>query len=550
MTVMHIGRKLDGSPFEIDIADFEESGLRVGVFGSSGAGKGYLAGVVLEELIDHYPVIMLDPEHELWTFQESGALVVGGPRGDAPFTERREPIEEAVRFAFREARILVFDLKDIAEDVERGEQGLQRAGELVGRVVWSVAEELRTRAVFAVSEAHIFAPQQVVKGGMQPQMLRTIAARGRRRGLSLVLETQRPADIQKSVIAQCNVRFLGRFDDGTDFDAIKRHLPKELQTLQAVQALDHEFYVRQAEGLIVARTRLVTHGGSTPPEGGEIKIGRRADRGALAEVIARLTEEAGRPPGATDGSASGTDDSGRTGRASAETSTPDARIWVRRSDHDTMVEALRDELTSTQDLLTAAERIASQAEAFRTSVADPLREAMHALLGPTEAVIQMPDGTTAETFMTGSVTEERVRELIHQHTPSGNGAVSLTPVEKLRSDFMEAQAQRIVERMRKLSADERRALLFLLTRDTYQSIAQIAKGLDGRGDGTVHRIWRDVLVALDHEGLVSKGGSGGSKYQEQVTRMIARELAPHHPSAEEITSVRDRALSVVMEDAR
>jgi hypothetical protein len=530
--------------FSIDTDDYEQTGLRIGVFGGSGSGKGWLLGVIGEELINAgYPVVMLDPEHELWTFQEVGALVVGGSRADAPFVESEDAVAGAIEFCYETATPVVFDLGG------RAERDLPRLGDLVASTFWRIAGERMRRVAFIVTEAEIFAPQQVLSGTRSYQTLREIARRGRKRGVTPVLEAQRPADIAKSVIAQCNVRFLGRFDDTLDYDAVKRHLAG--LSFDVMRALErHEFYVRQADGMVIARDRRVTHGGGTPPEGEqEISIGRRAGRAALAKVIAGL-ESASAAPGPAEQETTATP---TAGRAKAPPSDRGDRAELERAKRD--LEQERHHVSEVELRLEAARGETDQlreSEASAREAADTFREMatqLADLRGTLRAVIGV-DGAGPVQAAAGDAYagDEHVIELIRQHAPAAGG-VQLMPVDVLRKRFLEETAQRLVELMRALEEDERTALLFLLAHPGPNTLNAIAKALSGNDGGGARDKWGKATNALKAKGLVQVAANRTTR-RASVDEWAAAQLAPHSATDEECAAVRDRALSVLMAEVR
>lgn len=559
----------------LDLDEFETTGFRCGIFGSSGAGKGYTLGRITEDVIEiGYPVIMLDPEEELWTFREVGAVVVGGKHGDAPFVDSDAGIDDAIRFGLDSATPIVFDVQHLAVE---SEAEAARVGEHVMRRLWRILDDERRRAFFVCTEAAIFAPQQVPRSSHRPEMMRQFLQRGRKRGLHSIIETQRSADIQKSVISQCRVQLIGYLDEPVDYDAVKRKLAG--RSFEHMRALPQgTFYSTYHDREVAIGPRKVTHGGGTPPEGEEITIRptrRRRNVAGLIESLTRKSAEAA-PVDAPPPPPAESDPGTGKRHLSHHVATVPLLEWNRAKHAVARVAELEDQLATAQrerdswvtveqwnetkqeaarlaDELMTAERRAEQAEqsaqAWREDAErlDRLRNALaDALQGaePMTAQIVMPDGTTAETFHTGSVTEARVLELIRAH---GNGSAPvLQPVEALRARFLETAAERLVEKVRGLDDDQREALLFLLSDVKYRAVTAVAVALSGNNAGSTITRWRNALQGLASIGLVEKGGQGGSQYRARVEEWVRSELSAHDPSDDDIASVRDRALSLVM----
>lgn len=524
MTDLRIGAIEYGDhaePAIIDLDAYEQQGLRVGIFAASGSGKGWLLGVLLEEFIAQttYPIICIDPESELWTFQEAGALVLGGPHGDAPLPRSDAGIRKAIEFGLAGYRPIVFDLGGI-----RGAANLLREGERISNILWDVADTARQNIVFAVTEAEVFAPQQVPKTGPAPEMLATITKRGRKRGIISLLETQRPADIANAVITQCNVRLIGRMDDTSDYDRIKRYVAPATFT-QMHRLATGTFMLDGLEVLV--RGRNVTHGGGTPI-GGEIAIAKRATEG-LAEIIAALREPEPEPRSSDPGVDPATFHAiVASGQRAAE---------QRASRAEAGLATALDDLRAQDGRIASLERQVGDLRPM-AEVAGQLRKALIALIG--EQIVA-PDRAAG-------LVEEDIIALIRLHAPTGGAsAPALLPVEALRARYLEAAAQRLVEAVEALEADSREALLFLLSQPEENfSITAIAKALSGNDSGGARERWGKAVLPLVKAGLARHAGSGKMARQQDVDAWVASALGPHNPSTAEVAQVKSRALSVVM----
>ena len=532
---------------QLDLADFDEAGFRLAIFGSSGSGKGWLLGCVLEDLIAAgLPVIMLDPEHELWTFKEAGAVVIGGAQQDHPFVNSPEGIDSVLTFALQTATPVVFDIHQVAEG---SELDAQRIGEKIMRRLWILLDqpEWRRQCVFACTEAAIFAPEQVTRGGEVPQMLRQFFARGRKRGLISAIETQRTQQIQKAVISQANVRLIGRLDDTGDYDAVKRHLPaptpegkaQRLVPFNQMRLLSTGTFIRGGTSQrFTTRARRVTHGGGTPPPGESIQI-RSVGRRSIAQLGRALhraeasAQAAIEPPG---------DASPRAGRkgagdAALRRDLTNVRAALAQSEAHLVEEREgrgreREETQETRGVLEArVAELEPQVEAIA-----PLRDALQMFLGnhPGPGVAPGGDG----------VSRELVRQMIEEHAPSGNGATPALPVEQLKQSFLERAAQRIFERVRNLDDTQRDVLLYLLAHPTQQTNASIARVLTGQAGGSAHTRIGETLRALEGAGLIEHYKSGNNRpWRPAITATVAREL--QNASSGEIDEVVNRALHLL-----
>jgi uncharacterized protein len=152
---------------------------------------------------------------------------------------------------------LVSDLRIIVAAIARDLQRLAR-----GRKIPFV--------VFSIDEAHLVAPAQ--EETVCLQVLRELARIGRHYRIALIMTTQSPQDMDKSILKRLLTRFLhaiepdqldalrGVFSDASQ-DMIKQ-LPKLPQGICVVTGAYET--IRHAT-IVDIRKRTTTHGGGTPP---------------------------------------------------------------------------------------------------------------------------------------------------------------------------------------------------------------------------------------------------------------------------------------------
>lgn len=96
--------------------------------------------------------------------------------------------------------------------------------------VWQNREERKRDPVLIVcEEAHRYVPD---RGEAQyrdaQEAVRRIAKEGRKYGLGLMLVSQRPSDVESTVLSQCNSWIILRLTNGADQDHVSRFLPDSL----------------------------------------------------------------------------------------------------------------------------------------------------------------------------------------------------------------------------------------------------------------------------------------------------------------------------------
>lgn len=129
---------------------------------------------------------------------------------------------------------------------------------LIARLVFSIQqwmdEEKRHPIALFCDEAHLYIPANS-KGGMEEKGLQSferIAKEGRKYGISLVVISQRPSDVNKTILSQCGNFIAMRLTNPDDQNVIKRLFPDNLGDFaEMLPILDI------GEGLIVGDASLL-----------------------------------------------------------------------------------------------------------------------------------------------------------------------------------------------------------------------------------------------------------------------------------------------------
>lgn len=108
----------------------------------------------------------------------------------------------------------------------------------IGRILfqyklWETREERERDPVLLVcEEAHRYVPDQGKAEYESAQTsIRRIAKEGRKYGLALMLVSQRPSDVERTVLSQCNTWLILRLTNGADQEHVSRFLPDSIQGL-------------------------------------------------------------------------------------------------------------------------------------------------------------------------------------------------------------------------------------------------------------------------------------------------------------------------------
>ena len=261
--------------FQIALDDWTESGDRDAILASSGMGKSYLAGVLMEELIEAgVPVFIIDPEGENYTLAERyPLLIVGGEHRTVNLNlddATPEAIENVIQTVLSQGVSIIFDLSNRTVKEQRLLFTL-----IVGRLfALQDRQEHRRPVKLIVEEARLFAPQKAtglpeLDGETCLSVFEDIATRGRKRGINMLLATQRPASIHKDILSQCNRWWFGGMSSTQDCNAMKAYLSEAGITEEQIRELEPGNFYYYAHGKTVklkSRTRKCTHGGATPAQ--------------------------------------------------------------------------------------------------------------------------------------------------------------------------------------------------------------------------------------------------------------------------------------------
>jgi len=272
------------------------------VAGTKGSGKTHNAGVLAEEMLDAGThVVILDPlgvwfglRHD----REGGAggfpiVILGGEHGDAPL----EPTsgEVVADYIVRSGQSVILDMSGFAANAEQD----RFVAALLLKLFRLKATE-KTNLHLIMDEADMFVPQEQSRG--QETLIgaaKTIVTKGRSRGLSMTMITQRPQSIAKAAIEEADVvlchrmtgkRAVDAMKAWTDLFGSKEEAAKFYGTLPTLD--DGECWVWSPQFLKAFERHKFrakrTFDSSRTPEPGER---RKAPKSAAAVDLAKLSAE-------------------------------------------------------------------------------------------------------------------------------------------------------------------------------------------------------------------------------------------------------------------
>jgi Helicase HerA, central domain len=264
-------------------------GRSVALLGITGSGKTNTAAVLIEELLTQgLPMTIVDIEGEYWGLKQSYDLLIAGRSEHAELEIGPDNAAQLAKISVQRGISVILDLSDYTQD--------EQYAFLVAyfQSLWDVAGKERKPYQIILEEAHEWVPQ----GTRTPlkQLLTRIALRGRKRGLGIILMSQRSAKVEKDVLTQVPLLFLHKVVHPIDLKVYKELIPLPSTQVEAMIGA-----LQQGQAIVVfnqnvtaaiIRLRHTYHAGATPTLGTTVEPElRRVDEKMLRELQALLTAE-------------------------------------------------------------------------------------------------------------------------------------------------------------------------------------------------------------------------------------------------------------------
>lgn len=225
------------------------------IIGQSGSGKSFLMGIVAEGIGNkRLPFCIIDTEGEYTSLKSSipYVLVVGGDSSDV---STEVDLQELFRKSILNSIPVVLDVSDIVKKQEYVYKALS--------TLYKIEEELRKPFLVMIEEADKFAPQVVHQN---INIIEELSVRGRKRGIGLLIATQRPSNISKNVLSQCSYGFIGKLTIENDLNAISQLFSNRSYLDEIVNLSTGEFmpFGIDFKEKFKVKPRTSFHMGSTP----------------------------------------------------------------------------------------------------------------------------------------------------------------------------------------------------------------------------------------------------------------------------------------------
>jgi len=201
----------------------ELAGKSIAILGANGSGKSRTARRIMEECLRlGIPFAVADIENEYITLKEVGDVILAGPPADYGSFKLDVALAnssgyyECGRNAFLESKTVILLIGELKDDDVQDE--FLRA---FTDGIFEAANDPQKQHDFKffLEEAQEHVPQSGSgKGSDLSKSLIRMAKRGRKRKLSVVPISQRPAAVSKDLLTQCHVHFLHKVLFPTDFN--------------------------------------------------------------------------------------------------------------------------------------------------------------------------------------------------------------------------------------------------------------------------------------------------------------------------------------------
>ena len=192
------------------------------VTGKSGSGKSNTASVIAENLLDSgYGLLVVDIDGEYYGLKEEYEILHVGADEECDIQVTTEHAEKIASLALEQNVPIILDISSFLDDEEA--EALLTA---VSKQLFAKAKKLKQPFLMLVEEVHEWIPENGSVGEVG-KMLIKIGKRGRKHGLGIVGISQRPADVKKDYITQCDWLVWHRLTWNNDTKVVRRVLDGE-----------------------------------------------------------------------------------------------------------------------------------------------------------------------------------------------------------------------------------------------------------------------------------------------------------------------------------
>jgi len=201
------------------------------VTGKSGSGKSNSASVVAEKLLDNgFGLLIVDVDGEYYGLKEEYEILHAGADEECDVQITADHAQKVATLALEKNVPIILDVSSFLDE-EEAETVLTA----VARHLFAKAKKQKQPFLVLVEEVHEYIPENGSVGECGKTLIK-ISKRGRKHGLGIVGISQRPADVKKDFITQCDWLVWHRLTWDNDTNVVRRVLDGEYA--RAVENLD------------------------------------------------------------------------------------------------------------------------------------------------------------------------------------------------------------------------------------------------------------------------------------------------------------------------
>jgi hypothetical protein len=279
MTGILLGQTAKGANVELDLQELVTG--RTFLCAISGAGKSHTARRVIEQVFGRAGLIILDVEGEYASLREEFPFLIIGK--DVPL------VPEAAEFLADQ--VLANELSAIIDgsDANLDDATFQ---EFIQRFLdrFMALETTKRKPYLVVAEeADELAPEHNFARSICGPAIKKLAKKGRKRGVGIMVVTQRPPSVEKGIISQCSNKAIGQLDWDPDKEVVHKfaRIPKDI-TAKLDTFKRGDFYV---SGPFVAKPGIVHVGEIITKHVGETPEVVPPAPKELADIVSQLSEK-------------------------------------------------------------------------------------------------------------------------------------------------------------------------------------------------------------------------------------------------------------------
>ena len=195
------------------------------ITGKSGSGKSNSASVVAEKLLDSgFGLFIVDIDGEYYGLKEEYEILHVGADEECDIQVGEDHAEKLASLALEQNVPIILDVSSFLDESEA-----EAVLTAVARHLFAKAKKQKQPFLLLVEEVHEYIPEGGSVGECG-KMLIKIGKRGRKHGLGVVGISQRPADVKKDFITQCDWLLWHRLTWDNDTNVVRRVLDGEYAT--------------------------------------------------------------------------------------------------------------------------------------------------------------------------------------------------------------------------------------------------------------------------------------------------------------------------------